>query len=213
MGRVALPRGLYAIADTTYLDDVQLPVAAEQALRGGATTLQYRDKSSGVAQRERHARTLRSLCQRYRACFLVNDDVALAKAVDADGVHLGRDDSAIETAREALGHDRLIGISCYNDFARAERVVASGADYVAFGSFFPSRTKPNAVRADVSLLRDARARLRVPVVAIGGITVENGGQLIAAGAHALAVISGIFDQPDIEASARRYAALFATKDY
>lgn len=201
-------RGLYAIADTVYLGEAQLAPAVEAALRGGARVVQYRDKAHPPAARRVHAERLHALCARYGAGFIVNDDVALARAVAADGVHLGREDADIEAARDALGADAVVGVSCYNELARAEQAVARGAGYVAFGSFFPSRTKPGAVRAEPALLQAARARLPVPLVAIGGITPENGAALIAAGADMLAVISGLWEQPDIEAAARRYASLF-----
>lgn len=202
-------RGLYAIADTSYLDEARLPTAVEAALRGGARIVQYRDKSGDADRRERQARTLKNLCDTYRACFVVNDDVALARAVGAEGLHLGRDDVSPEAARAALSEPAIIGVSCYNDLAHALHAVAGGADYVAFGSFYPSRTKPHAVRAGPDLLQQARARIKVPLVAIGGITPENGAALVAAGADALAAISGLFDQPDVEAAARRYCELFA----
>lgn len=201
-------RGLYAIADTSHLDDARLVPAVAQALRGGAQVVQYRDKSHDGTLRERQARALRRLCDERRACLIINDDAKLARAVGADGLHLGRHDRSIETARAIVGEDAIIGVSCYNEPARAEAAVAEGADYVAFGSFYPSSTKPQAVRANPGLLRAARARLNVPLVAIGGITPENGAGLVAAGADALAVISGLFDRPDIEAAARRYAELF-----
>lgn len=204
--------GLYAIADTLYLGDTVLAAAVGQALRGGARAIQYRDKSHSAAQRARAAQMLRALCADYGAIFIVNDDVSLARAAHADGVHLGRDDAAIDAARLALGQNALIGISCYNDLERAEQAVRSGADYIAFGSFFPSRTKPNAVRAEAALLRAARERFDLPLVAIGGITADNGATLIDAGADALAVISGVFDQPDIEQAARRYARLFTQRE-
>jgi thiamine-phosphate pyrophosphorylase len=201
-------RGLYAIADPGYLDDARLPAAVEQALRAGAGVVQYRDKTHDATSRERQARGLHELCRRYRACFIINDDAELARTVGADGLHLGREDVSIEAARAVLPASAIVGVSCYNDLTRAEAAVAAGADYVAFGSFYPSRTKPQAVRANLDLLRAARARLPVPLVAIGGITPENGAALITAGADALAAISGVFDQPDIEATARRYAELF-----
>lgn len=208
MRRALELRGLYAIADTGYLDEARLARAAEQALRGGARLIQYRDKTHAAAARRRHAEALRALCTAYEARLIINDDAPLAHAVSADGVHLGRHDAAIDAARRLLPAGAIIGVSCYNDRARAERAATNGADYIAFGSFFPSRTKPDGVRADPALLRDARAQLNVPLVAIGGITPENGAALLAAGADALAVISGVFDQPDVEAAARRYAALF-----
>jgi thiamine-phosphate pyrophosphorylase len=204
-------RGLYAIADTSYLDDASLLPAVEQALRAGASVIQYRDKSHDGAARERQSRGLRQLCDQYHACFIVNDDAELARATGADGLHLGREDASIEIAREVLPTGTLIGVSCYNDLARAEAVVMAGADYVAFGSFYSSRTKPQAVRANLDLLRDARARLPVPLVAIGGITPENGAALIAAGADALAVISGVFAASDVEAATRRYVTLFGSE--
>lgn len=205
-------RGLYAIADTLYLGDAMLAAAVEQALRGGACAIQYRDKSHSAAERARAAQALRALCAEYAAIFIVNDDIALARAVNADGVHLGREDAAIDAARRALGKGSLIGVSCYNELERAEQAVRSGADYLAFGSFFPSRTKPDAVRADPALLRAARSRFDLPLVAIGGITPDNGAVLVDAGADALAAISGVFEQPDVEQAAQRYARLFEQRE-
>ncbi len=200
--------GLYAIADTAYLDDAHLAGAMEQAVAGGARVVQYRDKQNDAATRLRQAQALSRLCREQGVTFLVNDDVALAKECDADGVHLGREDMTLETARTQLGVDTLIGVSCYNELDRALAAEAAGADYVAFGSFFPSRTKPQAVRASLDLLRAARAQLKIPIVAIGGITPENGAELIAAGADMLAVIEGVFAQADVRAAAQRYAELF-----
>lgn len=200
--------GLYAIADTRYLDDTHLIPAVRAAIDGGARIIQYRDKDGNPSQREQQARTLAALCRETNTLFIVNDDVALAQRVNADGVHIGRDDAVMTAAREALGARAIIGVSCYNELARATRAQAQGADYVAFGSFFPSRTKPNAVRADLHLLEQARQTLRVPIVAIGGITPDNAQPLIAAGANAIAVIEGLFGTPDARAAAARYAALF-----
>lgn len=202
--------GLYAITDPTLLPSDRLVAAVTQALEGGARVLQYRNKSGDPSGCLQEARALAALCRARRATFLVNDDVELAAACGADGVHLGRDDMPIEQARARLGDGVLIGVSCYNEPERARRAVAAGADYVAFGRFFPSRTKPQAVQADLGLLRAARREFSVPIVAIGGITPENGASLIAAGADALAVIEGIFGQADIRAAARRYAELFTT---
>jgi thiamine-phosphate pyrophosphorylase len=143
--------------------------------------------------------------------FIINDDVTLAKETQADGVHLGREDAAIAQARKQLGSRAIIGVSCYNELARAEQAAAQGADYVAFGRFFPSRTKPQAVPASLDLLREAKKKLHIPVVAIGGITPENGASLIAAGANALAVIEGVFGQADVRAAAERYASLFKNR--
>jgi thiamine-phosphate pyrophosphorylase len=200
--------GLYAIADSSYLDANQFVPAVRAALDGGARVIQYRDKKSEPGQREAIARALNALCREHAVLFLINDDVALAALVGAAGVHLGRDDPDIAAARAVLGDAALIGVSCYNELARAQAAQDAGADYVAFGRFFPSRTKPQAVPATPELLRAARAGLKIPIVAIGGITPENGASLIAAGADALAVIEGVFNQPDIRAAAERYARLF-----
>jgi len=178
------------------------------ALAGGARVIQYRDKTRDTARRERQARALAALCRAHGALFVINDDVALARAVAADGVHLGRDDATLAQARAQLGPQAAIGVSCYNELSRALQAQAQGADYVAFGSFFPSRTKPAAVPATLELLRQARALLPLPIVAIGGITPTNGATLLHAGADALAVIEGVFGQTDIDAAAKQYARLF-----
>lgn len=202
--------GLYAIADSSYLAPQDFVAAAEAALTGGARVLQYRDKHSAPAQRITIARALNDLCRRHAVPFIINDDVELAARVDAAGVHLGRDDSDIGAARAALGKGAIVGLSCYNQLERARAAQAAGADYVAFGRFFTSRTKPQAVPATLDLLRAAHAELKIPIVAIGGITPENGRSLIEAGADALAVIEGVFNQANIRLAAERYSGLFGT---
>ena len=201
-------RGLYAITDSGPRTPDEWVSVCESVLRGGAQVLQYRDKSDDAAHREANATALVVLCRRYRALLIINDDVELALRAGAHGVHLGREDTDIAIARQRLGKDRLIGVSCYNELSRAEAASAAGADYVAFGSFYASPTKPGAVRADPELLEKARRKLGLPLVAIGGITPENGASLICAGADMLAVISGVFQQPDPTAAAKRYARLF-----
>ncbi|MDA8363085.1 MAG: thiamine phosphate synthase [Gammaproteobacteria bacterium] len=200
--------GLYVIADPACLGARPLGTAVEQALRGGARIVQYRDKDADARERYRRAAELARLCNRHAVPFIVNDDPRLASDVGAQGVHLGRDDGEAAYARAILGPDAIIGISCYNEFERAMRAVDAGADYVAFGSVFPSRTKPRAVRASHDLLRRARSELGVAVVAIGGIKPENGATLIEAGADALAVIAGVFGEADVCAAASAYARLF-----
>lgn len=198
-------RGLYAVTRPS----PHLEAEVEAALQGGARLIQYRDKSASPAGRSERAGALTRLCARYDALLIINDDPELARAVGAAGVHLGRDDPGIAVARRSLGPSALIGVSCYNDLARAYDAVGAGADYIAFGSFFPSTTKPDAVHAPVSLLAEAKRAFAVPVVAIGGITPDNGRALVATGADALAVIEGVFAQPDIVAATRRYMALFS----
>ncbi|MBI5612407.1 MAG: thiamine phosphate synthase [Gammaproteobacteria bacterium] len=200
--------GLYAIADSAYLAPERFGPAVAEAIAGGARVIQYRDKHNPADTRAQIAGDLAALCRRHGIPLIVNDDPALAQQVRAHGVHLGQDDADIAGARRRLGAPALIGVSCYNDLARARSAERAGADYVAFGSFYASPTKPQAARAELALLRAARAALRVPIVAIGGITPENGAALIAAGADALAAIEGVFGQPDIRAAAARYARLF-----
>ncbi len=200
--------GLYVITDTALIPDERFGERVAAALRGGARIVQYRDKRDAPALRERLASEMVRLCREFDAISIINDDVELAARVGADGVHVGRDDAALAHARARLGTDAIIGVSCYNRLELAVRAAEQGADYVAFGSFFPSRVKPEAVPAGIELLREARERLTVPRCAIGGITAEKGGPLVEAGADMLAVISDVFAAPDIEAAARRFALLF-----
>lgn len=198
-------RGVYAITQTTNKSMARVVADVEAALRGGAVVVQYRDKQPLDAPRL--ASELLGVCHAYGAPLLINDDVELALAIGADGVHMGRDDGDLASARRRLGADAIIGISCYNDIERAKAAVAGGADYVAFGRFFPSGSKPLAAPADIATLTQAKRLLNVPIVAIGGILPENGGQLLAAGADLLAVIGGLFDVEPRHA-AERFQTLF-----
>ena len=202
-------RGLYAITDALLLPNERLVNAVEQAILGGARLVQYRDKSAATAQRLAQAQALNRLCQHYQIPLIINDDVELAIQVGAAGVHIGREDPAFDTARARLGENALIGVSCYDRLDLALEAERAGADYVAFGAVFPSPTKPTEIRAPLSLLREARAVLQGPIVAIGGITPDNAPELLEAGVAALAVISAVFAQSDIQAAARRFSALFA----
>jgi len=199
-------RGLYAV--TPDLADTGLLVAKVSAvLAGGVRLLQYRNKAADRDARREQAAALLGLCRHYAAALIVNDDVELALELDADGVHVGADDAAIPSARTRLGRGKLIGASCYDDLQRAQSAAAQGADYLAFGSFFASSVKPGALRAPISLLPAAR-QFGLPVVAIGGITLDNAGPLIAAGVDAVAVISALFAAPDPAAAACRFNQLF-----
>jgi thiamine-phosphate pyrophosphorylase len=191
-------RGLYAITP----DDA---ARVEEALACGALcALQYRAKAARAAERLREAERLARLCRVHGVPFIVNDDLELALAVQADGVHLGREDGELGAARARLP-GRLLGASCYDRAELARRAVAAGADYVAFGSVFASPTKPAAVRAPLALFA---LELGVPKVAIGGITLENAPQVLAAGADCVAVITDLFAAPDVAARARAYGRLF-----
>jgi len=200
-------RGLYFVTPQAAAGRAELVAAA---LRGGTRLVQYRDKSDPGAHRLHEAANLLAMCREAGALFLVNDDVELAAAVGADGVHLGEDDAGIAEVRARLGPECVIGASCYNQLDRARSAIAAGADYVAFGSVYPSSTKPHARRADPDLLRRARRELDAPICAIGGITPENAAAVVAAGADMIAVIQGISEAPDPEAAARRLQSLFAT---
>jgi len=200
--------GLYAVTPES-ADSVGLLRKVDAALRGGALVVQYRSKLMDDSVRNEQAAQIARLCRSSDALFIVNDSVELACTVGADGVHLGKDDVDVSAARAALGHGKLIGVSCYDDMARARAAQTQGADYVAFGSFFPSATKPTARRAGLDLLHEAASEISLPVVAIGGINGDNAAGLIAAGADAIAVVSALFDAPDVEAQARRFARLFS----
>ena len=195
-------RGLYAITPEL-VDTGTLLRSVAQALEGGIAMLQYRRKDR---QHVDEAKTLARMCRDCAVPFIVNDNVRIALDCCADGVHLGRDDGEISAARANFA-GKLLGASCYDSLPAARTAVAAGADYVAFGSVFPSSTKPAAMRAPLGLFGEARS-LGVPLVAIGGITLHNAPQLLAAGADCLAVISDLFDTPDIAARARAYGMLF-----
>lgn len=203
--------GLYAITPDSADSNAMIGkarAALEYAHLGGWAALQYRNKTAGAAQRAAEARALCALCRARGVPLIVNDDLELALSSDADGLHLGRDDGTLGAARARLGA-RLLGASCYDRLELARAAVAAGADYVAFGSVFPSATKPGAVRAPLALFGAAR-RLGVPLVAIGGINLDNAAEAIRAGADCVAVISDLFDAPDIAARARAFANLFVS---
>jgi thiamine-phosphate pyrophosphorylase len=200
--------GLYAVTPDLP-DTIELVRRVRLALQGGARVLQYRNKIADATLKQAQARALRQLTHEFKTTFIVNDDAQLAAQADADGVHLGGEDGSVAAARMLLGDSRIIGVSCYNRLSLAHEAVRQGADYVAFGAFFSSSVKPGAAQADVALLKTARSELRVPIVAIGGITQQNGASLVAAGADALAVITALWNAPDIQVSAQEFSTLFS----
>jgi thiamine-phosphate pyrophosphorylase len=202
---------LYAVTPETS-DGSWLCARVEAILAGGARVVQYRSKTVDMAVKRQRASRLLELCRAHGALLIVNDDIGLAQELGADGVHLGRADAPPAVARAALGDAALIGVSCYDSLTRARHAQDDGADYVAFGSFFPSSVKPNAARAPIELLRAAHAVLDLPIVAIGGITAENGRTLVEAGADALAVISALFHVSDSFFAAQALTALFEAQD-
>jgi len=203
-------KGLYAITDSQLLADGKLLPYCEAALRGGARLLQYRDKSQDRARRFSEACQLAALCQRYQAHLIINDDLELAVELGV-GLHLGQQDGSIRAARERLGKQAIIGATCHGSLTLAQQALEEGASYLAFGRFFPSQTKPNAQLADLSILQQAANRFDLPLVAIGGITLDNAPVLLRSGANRLAVVHDLFAQHDSEAvenRARAFAALF-----
>ena len=200
-------QGLYAIADAQHIGAGDFLERVQAVLVAGTPLIQYRDKVNDRRLRRHNARELRRLTRRHRNLLIINDDVELAREVDADGVHLGKEDCQVDEARAHLGADKIIGASCYNRYGNAAEAVANGADYVAFGSFFASPTKPSAPRADLDLIVRAKQELDIPVCAIGGITQENVMPLLQAGADMVAVISSLFDAPSPARSVQDYLAL------
>ena len=198
--------GLYAVTPDEN-DTVELLRKVRLALLGGARLLQYRNKISNREVHLEQSRALRDLTYEFEIPLIINDDVMLALETDADGVHLGSSDGSLDEARKVLGSGKIIGMSCYNRLELAHESEKQGADYVAFGSFFASMVKPEAVIATTDLLRQAHGEISLPIVAIGGITVNNGTELLEAGADALAVISALFGAGDIRQEARRFADL------
>ncbi|MBA4290181.1 MAG: thiamine phosphate synthase [Pseudomonas sp.] len=202
-------RGLYAITDSELLKGKLLPYV-EAALKGGAKLLQYRDKSCDDARRLREAEALRELCNRYGAALIINDDAELAARLGV-GLHLGQGDGSLSVARALLGRKAIIGGTCHAQLALAETAAKEGASYVAFGRFFNSSTKPGAPAADIDLLDTARAQITLPIVAIGGVTLDNAPALIAHGASMVAVVHGLFgadSAAEVEHRARAFSALF-----
>lgn len=190
---------LYAITPDQN-DTPRLLAQVEQALSGGASILQYRNKTASATLRLEQAQAIQTLCQRYAVPLIINDHLDLAIAINADGLHLGGDDGDIAAARTVLGPAKWLGASCYNRLELAHAAVAARANYVAFGAMFSSKTKPNAVVASLDLLMQARQQLDCPICAIGGITAENIGQVRAAGADWIAVVGGIFQADNIQTS-------------
>ena len=199
---------LYAITDSDLLPDQMLFDGVSAALEGGCRLVPYRDKSSDKSRRFADAEQLLQLCHQYDAKLIINDDIELAKSIQADGVHLGQDDGSPSRARDFLGADFIIGVTCHDSLMLAQQALAGSANYIAFGRFFPSKTKPLAPPAPLELLREARKVAgEIPIVAIGGITLENAASVLAAGADLIAVSHSLFGAPDIAEQARKFNQL------
>jgi thiamine-phosphate pyrophosphorylase len=213
--RTRFPSGLYGITPE-WDDNDRLLAAIDQAAEGGMVALQWRRKTIAPEDRLEQVRRVAERCHKLGLLLIINDDWRLAALIDADGVHLGREDGSLAQARLALGSDKIIGCSCYNDPRLAAEALKADVDYIAFGAMYPSSTKPGAVRATLDHIAQGRQltensliRPRTAVVAIGGITADNAAPIVHAGADSIALISGLFDAPDIRATAARCQALFA----
>lgn len=203
-----MKNSLYAITDSQLLPGDKLFTAVAAVLKGGCKLVQYRDKSNDRTRRLSEAKTLVSLCMQYQAQLIINDDVALAKEAGAQGVHLGQGDTNPVAARIILGSNAIIGVTCHDSLALAQQAIKDSANYIAFGRFFPSNTKPDAQPAPISLISAARKQFpNISIVAIGGITLGNGKQLLDAGANMLAVCQGLFAAEDITEQARKFIEL------
>lgn len=203
-----MTRTLYAITDSQLLPGDKLFSAVADALRGGCKLVQYRDKSTDQARRLFEAKSLVALCNQYQAQLLINDDVELAKNSSAHGVHLGQEDTNPVAARLILGTSAIIGVTCHDSLALAQKAIKETANYIAFGRFFPSSTKPDARPAPISLISEARTTFgTTPIAVIGGITLGNGKQLLEAGADMLAVCHSLFSADDITAQAKKFIEL------
>ena len=204
-------RGLYAITDSQLLAG-RFFSHVEAALEGGVCLLQYRDKSDDAARRLRDAEGLMKLCERYGTQLIINDDAELAARLGV-GVHLGQTDGPLTPARALLGRQAIIGSTCHASLELATQAANEGASYVAFGRFFNSVTKPGAPAANIELLEQARAQVKLPIAVIGGITLDNAAPLVAHGADLLAVIHGLFgadSAQEVTRRARAFNALFAS---
>jgi len=202
--------GLYAITDPEILNESNLLTKVELALKGGCRVLQYRDKPATAYQKLARARALKLLCNRYDAQLIINDDVELCLQSNADGVHLGKSDGDILNARRILGSNRILGVTCHSDFVYAQSCIDLGVDYCAFGRIFSSKTKPEAPPCSLSVLNEA-TKLNKPIVAIGGITLDNLESLMHTPIYNIAVIHGLFAQTDIEATARQFQDYFSNQ--
>lgn len=199
--------GLYAVTPDL-ANTEQLCSMVQAAITGGASVVQYRNKTADAKLRIAQAQALLEICRDSQIPLIINDHVKLCLALDADGIHIGATDGDLAAVRERIGADKILGASCYNRMDLALHAQEQGVDYVAFGACFNSDTKPNAPKAELSLFTQAQTNIKVPVVGIGGITLDNAPSLIAAGADSIAVINALWNTPDIAETAQKFSNLF-----
>ena len=208
------PKGLYAITDSqpkandTHHHLSQLLSKIESSLKGGTRIIQFRDKHSSPKEKLEYATAIATRCQQYNATLIINDDLTIAAKLGV-GLHLGQDDGCIKTARKTLGDDAIIGATCHASLDYAEQAAQQGATYLAFGRFFPSTTKPHASPAPLDILATAKERFELPVVAIGGINLDNAPQVISAGADMIAAVDAVYNVPNIQQTCQQFQALFS----
>lgn len=202
-------KGLYGITDSDLMPNTETMLRkVEQSIQGGAKIIQYRDKSSDLKKRVEQASVLNLICKKNNVPLIINDDAGLAAGIGAAGVHLGQSDGAIEEAREMLGDDAIIGVTCHDSLELALQAQQAGASYLAFGAFFPSQTKPNAKPAPLSLIKDVKDKVNLPIVAIGGISVDNADQIVTAGVDMIAVIHALYATKKVTTKAKQFHQLF-----
>ncbi len=200
-------KGLYLV--TPDWDDTDRLIAvSEQAIRGGASVLQYRHKTASESLRQEQAAALLKLCRRLNVPLIINDHLELCEAIDADGIHVGGTDASVASMRARLGPSKIVGASCYGDLQLARDAQASGASYVAFGGFYPSRVKKYAVTTAPDIINVALNELNCPICVIGGMTPENSRVLIEHGAHMVAAISSVYSVDDPYAAATNFSQMF-----
>jgi thiamine-phosphate pyrophosphorylase len=206
MENLHIIKGLYAITPEE-TDLFALSSKVESCIKGGARLIQYRSKTLSKIEQNKQAKEIKKVCDCYKVPLIINDDIELCRILDADGVHLGEDDDILEKARLILGPSKIIGVSCYNSIDRVQKAVDKGATYIALGACFPTKTKPNAPTVSLDLIALVLKKFKIPVVAIGGINLENIELLINEGINCIAMIDGLFKEKDIEGTARQFSCL------
>jgi len=206
MENLHIIKGLYAVTPDEK-DLFALSSKVESCIRGGARLIQYRSKGLSKTEQNKQAREIKMVCDRYKVPLIINDNVELCRIINANGVHLGEDDDSLEKARLVLGPSKIIGVSCYNSIDRVRKAVDRGATYIALGACFPSKTKPHAPTASLDLIDLVLKNFKIPVVAIGGINLENIELLANKGISCVALINSLFKSKDIEGTARQFTGL------
>ena len=206
MENLNIIKGLYAVTHEEK-DSCVLSSQVESCIKGGARLIQYRSKTLSKIEQNKQAKKIKTICNYHKVPLIINDDIELCRILDADGVHLGENDDSLEQARLILGPSKIIGVSCYNSIDRVKKAVDNGVTYVALGACFPTTTKPNAPIASLDFITLVLKNFKIPIVAIGGINLENIELLTNKGINCIAVINSLFKKKDIEGTARQFSSL------